>query len=365
LAWYLANDDPQHLPFDARTVLIVDEASTISDRDLDHLFQLAEAAGPTIRLIGDPAQHGAIAAGGMIRVLCEQHPGLTPELTTTRRLLHRDDIRAVEALRVGDVENALDALHDAGHLHLAADDVQLYGRLLTRWWTARQAGQPHPLVERSNHRRRQLNRLAHCLLQIHGEIGTEELRASGGRCFSVGDEVIARLSSRDLHPPGIGRAYVRNGARGVIVAIERGADAKDDLMTVQFEGGAVRIPRSFFDAHRGRRRRLEVGIDHAYAVTSYAVQGATFQVSTSRIDERSSRSETYVDITRGRHENHLYATRAADPLDGERLPRAPEPPLEVTVAIRLKASAGEVTAWELDPHALDRLNRLTTTPTIT
>ena len=82
----LAHTDPQTLPLDARTILVVDEASTLSDRDLDALMNMAAATGASVRLIGDPAQHGAIAAGGMFRVLCERHPTHTPELTTTHRL---------------------------------------------------------------------------------------------------------------------------------------------------------------------------------------------------------------------------------------------------------------------------------------
>jgi hypothetical protein len=79
LAWYLAHDDPHTAPLDARTVLIVDEASTISDRDLDRLMWLAGQTGATLRLIGDPAQHGAVEAGGMFRVLCQHHhPTHTP-----------------------------------------------------------------------------------------------------------------------------------------------------------------------------------------------------------------------------------------------------------------------------------------------
>jgi hypothetical protein len=78
VAWYLAHTDPQSLPLDARTVLVIDEASTLSDRDLDTLMGMAAATGASIRLIGDPAQHGAIAAGGMFRVLCERNPHYTP-----------------------------------------------------------------------------------------------------------------------------------------------------------------------------------------------------------------------------------------------------------------------------------------------
>ncbi len=111
--------------------------------------------------------------------------------------------------------------------------------------------------------------------------------------------------------------------------------------------GRIDIPRSFFDHHPTRGGRSEVGIDHAYALTSYAVQGSTRDVSTSRVDATATRAETYVDITRGRHANHLYLTAATDPLDGEALPRVPPAPADVAVAERLHRSTGELTAWEL------------------
>lgn len=63
--------------------------------------------------------------------------------------------------------------------------------------------------------------------------------------------------------------------------------------------------------------RAEVGIDHAYALASYAVQGSTRSVSTSRVTPPPPGPETYVVMTRGRDENHLYLTAARDPLDGE------------------------------------------------
>ena len=355
VAWYLAQTDPGRSPLDARTVLVVDEASTLGDADLDRLIQMAHATGATVRLIGDPAQHGAVAAGGMFRVLCERYPALTPELVENKRIQHPGDLAAVEALREGEIEQALAELEAAGHLHLAADDLQLYARLLGRWWESRQSGAPHPLVERSNHRRRQLNRLARRLLQTHGDVAVDEIVASGGRAFAVGDEVIARRGSRSLHPDGDRSSYLRNGSRGVVAGIERGKTADQDVLVIAFADlGTIGVPRSFFDDHPGRDGRVDAGIDHSYAVTSYAVQGATFEESTGRVDERTSRAEVYVDLTRGRHANHLFATRAEDPLDGERLPQAPPPPLEAALAIRLRASGAEVTAWELDPDALAR-----------
>jgi hypothetical protein len=359
LAWYLAHDDPARAPLDTRTVLVVDEASTISDRDLDRLGWLAAQTGASLRLIGDPAQHGAVEAGGMFRVLCDHHPAHTPQLTITHRVHDPHDRAAADALRAGDIAAALDLLDAAGHLHLVDDELAYHRQALTRWWAAHQAGLHHPIVDRRNTVRRQLNRLAHRLLQTTGEIGRDEITARGDRAFSVGDRVMARSPDRDLHPAGRPDAYVRNGALGTITALHPGRQAADDRITVAFDGiGAIDLPRSYLDQQTTTGRRYEAGLDHAYAVTSYAVQGATRAISTSRIDPSSTRAEAYVDITRGITDNHLYLTWPRDPLDGEVLPAIPPPPVDHAVAHRLARSTGELTAWELhqatQQHALQR-----------
>ncbi len=342
VAWYLARSDRP--PLDERTVLIVDEASTLSDRDLAALLGMADRSGATVRLIGDPDQHGAVAAGGMFRHLCEAYPTEAPELATTHRVRSHADREAARLLRDGRSHEALAVLTDAGHLHVADGDVDLYVGMLQNWWNAHRRDETHPMVDRRHHTRRVLNRLARQLRRANGELGPVELEASDGRRFSVGDRVVARMVARDLHVDGDPSAYVRNGAAGTIIAV----DPYDTPgVRVDFEGiGVIAIPKRFVDEHQGPGGRTDVGIDHAYAVTSYAVQGSTFERSTSRIDAGATRSETYVDITRGRHANHLFLTRAPDPLDGEHLPKAPDPDLPVAVSDRLRRSGPERVAIE-------------------
>jgi ATP-dependent exoDNAse (exonuclease V) alpha subunit len=198
--------------------------------------------------------------------------------------------------------------------------------------------------------------IAHLLRSVSGELGDEEIQASGDRSFAVGDRITARAPNRDLHVEGDRRSYVRNGALGTIVAVHQGRkDRSLDTLAVDFDGiGRIDIPRTFFDLHRTPAGRAEVGIDHAYALTSYAVQGSTREISTSRVD---ATAETYVDITRGRQENHLYLTATADPLDGEALPRIPPAPADLAVVERLHRSTGELTAWELAHPADEAASR--------
>jgi conjugative relaxase-like TrwC/TraI family protein len=334
LAWHLAHDDPHTSTLDARTVIVVDEASTVSDRDLDRLGWLADQTGATIRLIGDPAQHSAVAAGGMFRVLCELHPKHTAQLTQTHRLRDSHDRAAADALREGDVVEAL-------------SQVSSYVQVLTNWWHAHLAGNDHPMVDRTNTVRHALNRLAHTLRVAHGELGDDHI-VSQDRHFALGDHVIARTPNRHLHPKGQRANYVRNGARGTVSAIRHGQAPEDDVVTVTFgDIGTIDLPRSFVDEHEIGPGQSGVGLDYAYAVTSYAVTGSTQPISTSRINETSTRAETYVDITRGQIANHLYLTRATDPLDGEHLPRVPPEPLAQDIADQLHNSQGERTAWEI------------------
>ncbi len=76
---------PGHGPIDERTVVLVDEASTIGNRDLDRLLGHAAQAGAAVRLLGDPAQHSAVAAGGAWRWLVDHHPDTVPRLHELRR----------------------------------------------------------------------------------------------------------------------------------------------------------------------------------------------------------------------------------------------------------------------------------------
>jgi conjugative relaxase-like TrwC/TraI family protein len=237
LAWYLNRlGDPRHSPLDHRTVLIVDEASTIGDRALDRLLTGAAAAEATVRFVGDPAQHGSVPAGGMWHYLVALHAERTPELTVDRRVQHDADRAAAEALRHGQVADALATLEGAGHLHVVDSERDLYIALLTRWWTARHTGHPHPMVDRRNDQRLVLNRLARSLRRQAGELGDTEITAEGGRGFAVGDDVVARMGDRNLHPPGKPDNYVRNGTHGVVAAVHPAANPAEDRITVAFDG---------------------------------------------------------------------------------------------------------------------------------
>ncbi len=118
------------------------------------------------------------------------------------------------------------------------------------------------------------------------------------------------------------------------------------MVVVLLLGGAgvITCNRATFDRTVG-------GIDLAYAVTSYAVQGATNDVSTSAIGASTNRSELYVDITRGRHSNQLFAARPVtdDSESGAQLPTLKS---EVIPVLRGRLARGNArTALAANPTA--------------
>ncbi|MGH9137912.1 MAG: MobF family relaxase [Acidimicrobiales bacterium] len=348
VTWWLTALTSGHVHLDDRTVVLVDEASTLGTRDLAALLAQASPSGAAVRLVGDPAQHGAVAAGGMFAALCRRRPQAVPVLKENRRQTTAVDRYVVDAVRAGRVAEAIAALRSAGQLTEVRDADGLYAAMVTRWLAARRAGEAHPMIDRRNRTRRILNAVAHRVLQSDGEVEETGLRTSDGREFCAGDEVVARRPARDLHPPDAPRSYVRNGSRGRVVS------AVGDTLTVDFDVlGWIEIPRWFVEEHADRRGRSGAGLDYGYALTSYAVQGATLPASTSAVTAGARRRELYVNLTRGRHDNHLFIAAPSDFLSGEgHLPRPPEDDVIAEVLAAVGRPDEDRSALEIDSLAL-------------
>lgn len=116
---------------------VVDEASLADTRTLAHLTGQAEAANAKILLVGDPAQRGAVEAGGAFAMLVNRGP--TAQLRTLRRFTHPWEARAVLALRHGST-SAIDAYAEHRRLHAGGYD-DLVGQIAQAAATGLGAGQ--------------------------------------------------------------------------------------------------------------------------------------------------------------------------------------------------------------------------------
>ncbi len=306
-----------------RTVIVVDEASTISTRNLARLCGHARATGATVRLVGDVAQHSAVAAGGAFRALVTQHRERTPELTELRRQGGEDlaEVRlALREYRHGQIAEALERLEGDQRIVEADSADELLDKLVADWYVDRQRRHDQPdlppssMVAEHHRERRELNRRARGLLAADRHLYGPTLSV-GGQEFRAGDEVISRTPAKELHPAGRPRGYVRNGTRGAVVEVRPPTAKHHGSLVVDFEArGPIEVPADFLT--RSLRPHVTGGLTHAYALTSHAAQGETYDAARTLASDTSTQPGIYVGLTRGRRDVRLYTVRHRD-LDTE------------------------------------------------
>jgi len=316
-----------------RCVLIVDEAGMAETRALVPLLQLVDQADGKAVLVGDPCQLPAVGAGGLYTALCEELGAI--ELSENRRQHELSERQALARLRNGDPEPYLAYAAKRGRLHLDDDATVTKQRLLEDWWPVAlydPAGTVMIAYRRADIR--DLNDAAHTMMLRAGRLG-RDARVLGAREFRVGDRVLCRHNDAHLG--------IRNGTRATIT------DLDDLTLTLRTETGDLRpVPVAYASKH----------LDHGYALTGHAAQGATVERAFVLLQDQGALQEWgYVACSRARIETSLYlATRSLEPELLEREHNVDAMPERVARA--LTASSAEPLAHDPVPRQRDYNARL-------
>lgn len=194
----------------------------------------------------------------------------------------------------------------------------------------------------TNAARRSLNARARALLKANGVIAGEPL-VVGRREFMVGDEVVARRNDRRFHDPG-GAGFVKNGSTGTVTHVDA---ASGELVVAFAREGTVPLPHDYLAAGH---------LEHAYARTTYGVQGATLDRARYHPSDVSRFEEGYVAITRAREQTNLYVVEGDLDTDdddvGHHATEATQSGMEV-IADALARRADKRLATETDPLVLE------------
>ena len=306
-------------------VLVVDEAGMAESRILAPLLREVERADGKAILVGDPCQLPAVGAGGLYPALCEELGAI--ELTENHRQHEPSERQALAHLRRGDPEPYLTYAAKHGRLQVDDDPTAAKQRLLEDWWQS-SALDPAGSVMIAYRRTdiRDLNQAAHALMLRADRLGSDALLL-GQREFRVGDRVLCRQND-----PRLG---LRNGTRATIT------DLDQTTLTLRTDQGALRrTPVAYAAKH----------LDHCYALTGHAAQGATVDRAFVLVEDRGALQEWgYVACSRARRETRLYlATPPLDPDLPGRAPQRDQVPERVVHALTASAS---------EPLAIDQTER--------
>jgi conjugative relaxase-like TrwC/TraI family protein len=292
----------------AGDLLIVDEASLAGTFALDRLVAQARDAGAKVLLVGDPAQLGAVGAGGAFGLLVGDRQ-CPPELSEARRFTEAWERRASAELRAGS-PSGVDAYLRNGRVS-EGDKAQVLAACYESWKADFEAGKSSLMVAHDNAMVRELNRLARADRVAAGQVAPDGTALSDGSVAGRGDVVVARRNDRHLRLTD--GEWVRNRDRLTVTATH-----EDGSMTVRVldRGGEVVLPPSYVAEH------VELG----YACSVWSAQGRTVGTAHAVVGVGVTREALYVAATRGRESNRLYVDVEPEPANagmdhgaGERL----------------------------------------------
>jgi DNA primase catalytic core len=332
------------------TVVLVDEASLAGTLALADVLAITQAAGGSVRLLGDPAQLGAVAAGGALRLIAQQAGAV--ELTQIHRFHTPGEADASLQIRDGD-HRGLD-FYITQHRTQGGSAAQMAEEMFANWQTDSDHGLGTVMIAATNTLVTELSARARLHRVTRGEVEEDGVVLHDENRAGIGDVIVTRLNNRHLraeHDDGHidwGRDWVRNGDLWRVLA--RGEDGA--LQARHMESGAtVVLPADYVAAH------VELG----YATTIHRVQGMTVDTSHAMVGVGMTRNELYTAITRGADSNRVYV-ETDDVLD---LDPHRQPDLERAVLNALKGvldrdgeekSASGVIEEEWDyAHSLARL----------
>jgi len=277
-------------------VLVVDEAGMVGTRAMAQLSRHAEQADVKLVLVGDDRQLPEIDAGGALAGISKRIGAL--ELHDVRRQEHEWDRDALAALRHGNVSDWARAYREHDRIHTAPTPGKVRERMVDDWWQHAKTGSDAVMIAHRRSDVADLNRRARERMHADRRLGDSEL-TFGERTFAQGDRVLARRNDHQL--------AVTNGTRASVTSIDPSRRA---LVIQPDKGEPTTLDAEYLDSGH---------LDHAYATTAHALQGASVDHAFILGTDDLYREWGYTALTRHRQAAHFYLhshAQAARPLPG-------------------------------------------------
>ncbi|AGB26838.1 TrwC relaxase (plasmid) [Mycobacterium sp. JS623] len=291
--------EDNRLGVDARTVVIVDEASMLGTPELKKLLACATLGRAKMVLVGDAYQLAPVRArGGMFEQLCAELPWSQRlgEVWRMKDPEERDMSLALRAAHGNRLRSAVKWYRDRGRLH-TGDPIAMAADALQAYLDDRANAKDALVICDTWEMADALNRRLHDTLTGPGPAVT----AAREQQIRVGDIVMSRKNDATIavhpgpqHRPTDAVDQVRNGNRWRVAGIDT---ATNRIAAQRLSDQA----RAVFDADY-----LTEHITLGYAATVHSAQGVTADSCYAVLGEGATRAMLYVAMTRGRHNNEAF-----------------------------------------------------------
>ena len=291
--------------WNAKTVLIVDEAAMLSTKHLVGLMEKAEQAGAKVILTGDDKQLASIERGGMFGALRDEHGAA--ELHNVRRVTDADQRRAFNLMHKGDFRPALEIFDKQGAITWSQTQDEARTALVAKYATDTAAAPDKSrfVFANSNAEVMALNKDIRALRRERGELGEDHVLRSkdGPEAFATGDRIMFTGTAPSKQAKALG--FI-NGNAGTIEKID------GDRVTVALDtkGGRPRLVA--FNVGEDTEAGEFNAIRHGYAGTIYKGQGRTLDQTYVLHSASMGADSSYVGLSRHRDSVSLFTTRGAE-----------------------------------------------------
>lgn len=272
-------------------LIILDEASTADTPQFDEVARVAQRAGAIVVPVGDPAQRGAVGAGGAFRLLAREAQPL--ELETVRRFRADWEKEASLRLRAGDEKVLLE--YDKRGRWVSGTREEMYEAAARGYVATTLAGKQAAIMTNTNEEAAAVSAMVRQQLVELGRVEEAGVPVSHGNLAGPGDLIQARENVQTYDSDGVQvnnrRLYqvIRHNQDGSVTALRVVNRDENGLLL----GGEVRLDAEY----------LRESVDLAYAGTVDAVQGQTVYAGYGLITKDTTRSALYPELTRGTDEN--------------------------------------------------------------
>ena len=299
-------------PLPPGAVVVMDEASTTASPEFAAVLTVVESVGGKLVVIGDPRQIGAVGPGGIYGYLTNELDTIV--LTEIRRQREPVDREIVELAHEGRGSDALDLFRREDRLVIGDTLDEVKDAMTLDWYQRFSAGEDAVMIARRRRDVEDLNDAAREILGAEGHLGSSQVTVAG-RQFAVGDRVMTRVNNSE----------VSNRERWQVTGVDAG---EQHLMLERIggDGRTVILTPAYLE------RRTESGepsVQHANAMTTYAMQSKTVDSAGSLLDSDISREDFTVAVSRARGETVVYGVAATELLDPDLGPATREIPDEL------------------------------------
>lgn len=277
-----------------KSVLVIDEASMLSSKQLKKLLDHAKSAKAKVVLVGDIRQLPSLSAGGGFARLFKQTNGI--ELTETIRQKTDWLKEAVNLFAEGDTRGAITKFAESKRLAFGKDQEQVRENLLKDWNKNRTSDLSETVIlAPTNDDVDSINQAAQDIRRRNGELEKNNFTVGKTKYFT-GDRIAFHANNRELG--------LWNGDRGTIKAIAAPFTPFSVRFVVELDRGETVIfcPRDLKTNYVGAEDAMSLG----YATTIHKSQGMTVDKSFLMFDGKASQELAYVGLTRSRIDSSIH-----------------------------------------------------------